>query len=268
MRLIAIFAFALALMTGCGSNPILLDSLSTKQGKNKYCLLLPGKNSTFAGRECKNDELDAKSTPIRDDYINSDMVNTMALAESKGFTTTIIKDPKHLSNVIGRIAFNSDDSTQLLIAMSGECDDKGFIFNLVHMPGMNLVPPGMKLMAKDLIEELSYVRGTKAIIINGCQSGCFVDSASKSPDFKGVVIAACPVGYATTECQRTGTSAVYAGFLGLYRDDPQAIKNLATEKISAGFWFENIRHKISDIGAGGLPISYDVVRYSSSEFLF
>lgn len=261
------FLVVLFILYGCGSNPIVFD-LNARREDNKYCILVKGKNSVYRGQSCSVDDLNAKSEPVIDHYIDGDIVQMMKLAQSKGFSCTIVTSEEAFLDVVRFIATKSDDTTQLLVAMSGEGDDKGFIFNLVRTSAGNFVPPGMRLSARECIAYLCLVKGGKAVIINGCQSGCFVNAAQQNSEFKGVVIAACPVGYATTECQRTGTSAVFAGFLGLYRDDPRAIKNLAMVSISAGFWWENFRHKISDIGAGGLPISYDPIRYCNADFLF
>lgn len=258
----------LVLLCGCGSNPIKFYEVLPEKHGNKYCILVKGRNSTYTGERCSNDELNARSVAIHDPYINNDVSQTMELALSKGYIPYFATSPKELENIIANIARKSNDTTQLLIALSGEGDERGFNFNLVHTKAGNLVPPGMKLTSKDFIDLLRPVKGAKAVVINSCQSGCFVEAARRDTEFKGVVIAACAVGYATTPCQRTGTSAVFAGFLGLYQDDPKAIKNLATESIGAGHWWENFRRQISDIGAGGLDISYSPVIYSTADFLF
>lgn len=268
MRLIGLFILVIVLtLSGCSSAPIDFECKPHRE-KNKYCLLLLGRNSVFSGTRCNNDELDEKSVKIDDPNIANDINQTLILASSKGYVCTLVTSEEQFTKAVDEIIKKSNEETQLLVAMSGEGDERGFIFNLVAIGERHLVPPGKRLLAKQAIAHLSMVKGTKAVVVSACQSGCFVEAARQDPEFKGVVIAACPVGYATTQCNHTGTTALYAGFLGIYQGDCKAIKNLATECISAGFWFENLRHRISDIGAGGLPISYDVVRYSNAEFLF
>lgn len=278
MRLITL-AFILAFI-GCGSEPIQFkDNARTictahnvnifkTSPYNKYLVVVRGYNSTLTG-SCATDNMDARSEEIPDPYTIADIRETIKLATYKDYDVYHADSDLSLEIVLDHIMKVADDNTHLMLAMSGECDAKGFIINLVHTDGgANLVPPGKKLIAEKIIAHLSIIKGVKAVIINGCQSGCFADAARKDPDFNGVVIAACPVGYATTECQRTGTSAIYAGFLGLYQESPTEVKNLITSNISAGFWFENFRHKLSDIAAGGLPISYTPVIFSTTKYLF
>lgn len=276
MRLAIVFTLLLMLF-GCGSNPIVFKEpevgeyrLSVRASpSNKYLIVVRGHNSKLSLDNCEISKIDKRSEEIPDPYTESDIKEISKLASNKGYDVYSSSSDSDLEGLLDSITKVANKDTHIMLAMSGECDNKGFIINLVHTTGgMNLVPPDKKLFAEKIIAHLGLIKGTKAVIVNGCQSGCFADAARKDPDFNGVVIAACAVGYATTECQRTNTSAVYAGFLGLYKDDPLSIKNLSTADISAGFWFENFRHKISDIGAGGLPISYSPVIFSTAEYLF
>ena len=280
--------FFLLVINGCSSQPLqggpdipntVIEIQHFAQSKhNKYALILEGHNSTYkiAGpnQGFDNDRLDRLSQPIKDPCIKRDVSETSKLAISKGYDVYLVRNLEEFDQIAASLELASDDATQLLIAMSGEGDDKGFIFNLVHItdadgtPGPNFVPPGMKLTCNYFAKKLDQIHGTKAIVINACQSGCFAEELRKDTQFQGVVITACPIGYATTDCQKTQTSAIFAGFLGLYQDNPKEIRNLSTAHITAGSWFENFRHKFSDIGAGGLSISYDPVIYSTAEFLF
>lgn len=264
-------------LLGCGSNPIVFEEpavgeyrLSVRAApNNKYLIVVRGHNSTLSLDNCEISKIDKRSVEIIDPYTTTDIKEISKLASNKGYDVYTSDSDSDLEGLLDNINKVANKDTHLMIAMSGECDNKGFIINLVHTAGgMNLVPPDKKLIAEKIIAHLGLIKGVKAVVVNGCQSGCFADAARKDPDFNGVVVAACSVGYATTECQRTGTSAVYAGFLGLYRDEPTSIKNLATSDISAGSWFENFRHKFADIGAGGLPISYSPVIFSTAEYLF
>lgn len=277
-----LFSFiALVSLVGCGSSPIRFRDLSTKETvhqvpnrvrispNNKYLIAIEGHISTLGNGTFTSDTMDSLSEKITDKYVHTDIVETTKLAVSKGYDVYMPDSASSLEELLATIASVSDEHTQLMIAMSGEGDSKGFVINLVKFDsGMSLVPPGKKLYADRVIMLLRPVKGSKAVIINGCQSGCFAEAARKDPEFNGVIIAACPVGYATTECQRTGTTAIYASFLGLYQDNQSDVKNLSTVDISPGHWFENMRHKFSSIGDGGLPISYSAVIYSTSEFPF
>lgn len=241
---------------------------------NKYAIMMAGHNSTCNAKQFLFDELDGLSDPIPDKYIAKDMLDTAQLAYFKGFDVYSVYGVGTLKSLLESIDCVANDKTEILIAMSGEADDKGFIFNLVQMKnkdgsdGPRFVPPGLRLNAVDLIASLSVIPGTKAIVVSGCQSGCFASAARKNQDFKGVVIASCAIGTATTDCEDTGNTALYAGFLRFYKDDTNVVTNLATVDITAGAWFENLRRKFSDVGAGGLPLSFDVIIYSNSDFLF
>jgi hypothetical protein len=133
-----------------------------------------------------------------------------------------------------------------------------------------LVPPDATIDPKGLIAKLGTIKGGHALLLNACESGVFADAAQRDGAFKGVVIAACAVGFATTPHEPTGTSAIYAAFLGLYHDEPAEVKNLATVKIDkAGGTWTNLRHEWSDFwGGGGLPISYHPVVFANADFLF
>ena len=69
---------------------------------------------------------------------------------------------------------------------------------------------------------------SRGSVLNACESGVFAEAAQKNAGFRGVVIAACGTGFATTPHEPTGTSAIYASFLGLYHDDPASVKKRKT----------------------------------------
>ena len=269
------------LITGCASAyyipettnaPIELQNFS-KSKNNKYALIMEGHNSNYQGG-FDTSKLDSLSQPIADPFIKRDISETTKLALSKNYDVYLLHSPSEFEKIANLLHQVADQDTKIIFAMSGEGDEKGFIFNLVHIvdadgsPGPNFVPPGMKLECSHFVEVLSQISGTKAIVINACQSGCFVNALRKDTTFRGVIIAACSVGYATTPCKQTETSAIFAGFLGIYQEDSQIIANLSTAHISSGYWLENWRRKLVDLGAGGLYISYDPVIYSTADFLF
>jgi hypothetical protein len=273
MRLI--LAVVIIFLLGC-STPIKFElpqivtasSLVKRASSNKYLVVIKGHKSYFNGPACPLDKLDEESIKISDDYIETDIRETVKLATSKGYEVYSADSDSGLEAFFDKLVKFSDDQTQLMVAMSGECDSKGFIINLVSAGSFNLVPADKKLIAGKIIAHLGLIKGKKAVIINGCQSGCFADAARKDSDFKGVVITACRIGFATTQCEHTGTSAIYAGFLGLYQDNPKVVNNLATIEIKAGSSFENFRHHLADVGSDGLPISYDPDIYFTSDFNF
>jgi hypothetical protein len=235
----------------------------------QHMVLLRGVVSTVQGGFSTLDDIKTKSMPVNDPYPQADIQQLGLLGKLKNYTVVEVSSVDELYTAIKSIANASTEETQLVIGLSGECDKKGFITNLLKLKnGLNLVPPGCYVYADALIERLGEVKGKSLLIINGCQSGTFADAAKRKVGFTGGVIAACPVGYATTQCEATGTTALYAGVLALYQENPTEVQDLAKVEVSPGRWVENLRHHIADWGASGLPISYDSVSYFTCSFLF
>lgn len=266
---------------GCSNIPLIemppesFESEFKISSTNKYLLLIKGVNSTCSAPQFSLDDLESLSKPILDTYVNHDLTSTAILAQYKNYHVFYSNSRNSTLDFLHKLSLIANDTTQLLVAFSGEGDKEGFIYNLVHLTpmgiqngGIYLIPIGCKITSEEFINQLNIVKGIKAVIINACQSGCFANVAIKSENFKGVIICACPVGFATTTCEHTGTTAIYAGFLGLCFDNFFTTQNLSECKLSAGSWLENLRHKLSDIGGMGLPISYDPVIYATAKFPF
>lgn len=151
MRLIYCI-LTLCLLIGCSSEHINFgintssrpDAIRTKfrqSPTNKYFIAIEGRNSVFNGGSCGVDELDEKSEKILDSFVESDISQTTALALSKGYDIYCETSDGSLEALLDKIVKVSNDRTQLMLVMSGECDDKGFNINLVHTGCANVVPP-------------------------------------------------------------------------------------------------------------------------------
>ncbi len=250
-----------------------------KSPTNRYAVVLHGQEfASPKGRPFQistTDDVRREGTPIPDPFIESDVDQVTRLLVSKGYDVYRADmgeaTPREVEKLIESIGMVSDAETRTFFCYSGEGDKKGLrTRTMVIGEGRRLVPPDATIAPDALIAKLATVKGTKALLLNACESGVFAESARKNPDFQGCVIAACPPGYATTPHEPTGTSAIYAAFLGLYANDPKAVKNLSTARLEkAGGTFTNFAHKWSDFWTGsGLPISYDPVLYSNGDFLF
>jgi len=242
---------------------------------NRYALIIKGESFKPDGSQAliQNAEDLSRGKPIIDPYIDNDVDQMARLALSKGYqvvSASMGSDTvEQLYNRLVELASVSNETTQVLIAYSGEGDKTGWITRRCLVGERSLTTEDCRVKPEKLIQALIGVQGVQALLINACESGCFVEAARKNPDFKGVVVASCSVGFATTPHEPSNLSATYAAFLHQYQDDPSSVKNISTLDLTkAGFWWNNFRHQISDIGAGGLPISYDLVKYSTANFLF
>jgi len=243
--------------------------------RNKYAFVIKGQTFQFNGDRLSFSKADDLCVGDRlvDSYIDNDIDQISRLALCKGYDVYLAEMDKHsvseLRNYLNMVANVSNDATQVLIAYSGEGDKNGWKTRGCIARGNYFTMDVCRIKPEALIWNLADINGSKAVLINACESGCMVEAAQKNPNFKGVIIAACPVGYSTTPHEPSNLSAVYASFLKLYEDDPRQIRNLMNIEISrTGSWFNNLRHKISDIGAGGLPVSYEPVIFANANFLF
>jgi hypothetical protein len=294
---LSMFALAaLATASGCGSTPP-IDLPIPKDARvidvrlggdyvpfqrspmNRYALILSGRDfappSDRAYSIATAEDVRREGTPVRDTFVAADVDQLTRLLVAKGYDVYRFDMgevmPRDVEKVLDRIALVSDERTQTFFAYSGEGDAKGLrTRTLVIAPGRRVVPPDATITPIGLMERLGEIHGPKAVLLNACESGVFADDARRHPEWRGVVIAACPEGYATTPFEPTGTSAICAAFLKLYEGNPTTVKNLATERIEkAGGTWTNFRHKWSDFwGGSGKPISYEPVIYASADFLF
>ena len=250
-----------------------------KSPTNRYAIVLHGQ--VFSAPRDKpfristTEDVKREGTPIPDAFIDSDVDQITRLLVSKGYDVYRADmgevTPADVQTVLESVGMVSDSETHTFFAYSGEGDQRGLrTRSMIVMEGRHLVPPDATIAPDALLAKLATIKGSKALLVNACESGVFAESARKNPDFEGVVIAACAQGYATTPHEPTGTSAIYAAFLGLYSEDPKAVRNLGTVRIEkAGGTWTNLAHKWSDFwSGGGLPISYDPVVYSNGDFLF
>lgn len=246
--------------------------------KNQYAVLMKGQEfappTDRAFRVASLDDVRREGSPIRDPFILNDMDQLTRLLIHKGYDVYRFDlgetAPADVEKVLERIALVADDDTRTFFAYSGEGDSKGLrTRTLVIGPGRRVIPPDATITPAALMKRLSTIRGSHAVLLNACESGIFAEAARRNVEFKGVVVAACPEGFATTPHEPTGTSAIYASFLRLYEGDAKAVKNLAREKIDkAGGTWTNLAHKWSDFWGGvGKPISYEPVIYASADFL-
>jgi len=270
------FALLLTLLVGCGSIPQYRDhKVLMPKITNKYVITLKGQVSNFAGNQCPTNELFKNGTLQKDLYVDGDVAVITSLASLKGYVVLNADSAQDLYSLVDDIAGYSNSHTETIITLSGECSEKGFAAKMVRIQNsMSLISPGELIVPDELLNKIRNISGRKLLIISGCQSGTFVLKAS---DYEKnnmipntVVIGACPVGYATTECQRYGTTALMAGIIKLYPTESSIIDLglIQEEDIKAGDFIENIRHKMSDLFDGGLPISYKVVKFSNTTFKF
>jgi hypothetical protein len=249
-----------------------------KSPTNRYAIVLRGQ--VFAApkgpfRISTTEDVRREGTPIPDAYVESDIDQITRLLVSKGYDVYRADmgevSPSDVAKLIEDIGMVADAGTRTFFAYSGEGDRHGLRTRSMIVEGnRHLVPPDATIVPDALMEKLAIVKGTKALLVNACESGIFADAARKDPDFQGVVVAACAQGYATTPYEPAGTSSIYASFLRLYSDDPTVVRNLSTARIEkAGGTWTNLAHRWSDFwSGGGLPISYDPVVFSNGDFLF
>ena len=246
--------------------------------RNRYAVLIRGQefraDPDRPFRISTNEDVKREGHPVPDPYIAGDQDQLTRLLASKGYDVYRADmgelDAKDVRRLLEKIAILSDGDTQVFVSYSGEGDAKGLRTRTLEIgPGRHLVAPNATLAPDELVGLCSSVRGSTAVLLNACESGVFAEAARKNPDFRGVLIAACGVGFATTPHEPAGTSAIVASFLDLYRDDPGKVTNLSSVRLErAGGRFTNIAHHWSDFwGGAGLPISYLPVVYASADFL-
>ncbi|MBX3466209.1 MAG: hypothetical protein KF878_04840 [Planctomycetes bacterium] len=216
-----------------------------------------------------------KGEAIDDPWVQGDMDQLTRLLLSKGYDVYRLDygrvTPDTLRALLERIVFVSDDETQVLVAYSGEGDSTGLRTRSMRLgQSRHLVPQGTTITPADLFAALEPVQGRKAVLLNACEAGIFAEEAARWGRFEGVVIAACPRGYATTPHEPSGTTAIFAAFLDLYASDPTRVHNLATVEIdrAGGLWTNLAHHWQSLWRGGGKPISYEPVIFASSDFWF
>ncbi len=212
---------------------------------------------------------------LEDPWIAGDMEQLTRLLLNKGYDVYRLDfgevTPAALEELLARIAQAADERTRLFVAYSGEGDDTGLRTRTLRIPtGQHIVPPDVTIRPADLFEMLAPIRGDKALLLNACEAGVFADAAPSAPEFRGVVIAACGRGFATTPHEPAGTTAIYAAFLELYGREPERELNLATVEIErAGGLWTNLAHHWNELWSpAGLPISYEPAVYVSGDFWF
>jgi len=255
----------LIFLSGCANPPI---TIPIKQEyirnefkpslKNKYAILISSRL------------FDAQSQEIEDPYIKTDLDQMRRLLTNKNYDVyqpdILQTSVAGLWKLIENIIVHSNDKTKLFILYSGEGDSTGLrtIGQWVTSNRL-LIPPRVTITPSMLFTYLKAVKGSKAVLINACESGVFPNAIDR---FKGVVIAACDKGHATTPYEWWGTTAIVAAFLRLYEDDPSKIIDLAEADIgAAGGWWYNFMHRVM-FAHPKLKLSYDPVIYRGSSFKF
>jgi hypothetical protein len=244
---------------------------------NRYALVMSGR--VFAPPEHRfaissaDDVLAGKS--LDDPWVRGDTEQLTKLLLNKGYDVYQLDfgqvTPRALEQLLGRLAYVSNEDTHLFFAYSGEGDSRGLRTRTLRSANGGLVvPPGVTVEPKLLFSQLARIRGRKALLINSCEAGIFAEEAPLWSEFAGVVITACRRGFATTPHEPSGTTAIFAAFLDLYGDDPQARQNLATVEIerAGGLWTNLAHHWQAMWGSSGLPISYEPLIYVSEDYWF
>lgn len=244
---------------------------------NRYALVMNGRvfqpPADGSGVSDADDLL--KGEAIEDPWVAGDMDQLTALLLNKGYDVYRLDfgrvTPDVMRSLLERIVYVSDAETRVLVAYSGEGDSTGLRTRSMRLGGSrHLVPQGTTVTPADLFAGLEPIQGRKAVLLNACEAGIFAEEAAQRGAFDGVVIAACPRGFATTPHEPSGTTAIFAAFLELYADDPARVHNLATVEIdrAGGLWTNLAHHWQSLWRPGGKPISYEPVVFASGDFWF
>lgn len=243
--------------------------------KNKYAFIIRGETFKRDGNFTISSPDDlSQGKRIIDPYIENDIDQISRLALSKGYDVYVSGRQNFVNQLfdyLEKLEQVSNDETQILIAYSGEGDKDGWITQRCLVSDSRFFTmEACRIRPSDLIASLIKVRGKKAILINACESGCFADEAYfKNHEFQGVVISSCAVGFSTTPHEPSNLSATYAAFLSFYQDDPTIVKNLSRlEMTRTGYWWNNFLHQLSDLTDKRLPVSYQPIIYSNTNFLF
>lgn len=245
---------------------------------DRYAILMNGQRFLPAGDGLpvwSADDL-LRGPREEDPWVDGDMEQATRLLLAKGYDVYRIDfgqvTPDVLLGLLDQLSYVCTPDTELFLAYSGEGDSKGLRTRTLTIErGTNLVVPGTTITPPDLFGALSALKGRKAVLINACESGIFAEAARGHPDQVDVVIAACPVGTATTPHEPSGTTAIFAAFLELYEDDPAAVLNLAEVEIdeAGGFW-TNLAHHWQHFWTfgGSKPLSYEPVIAVNGDFWF
>jgi hypothetical protein len=293
------FALAAALILscfGCASQPLAnydpiprgeVRTLDTFQmsARNRYAIVIKGQvfesEAPPGVRQMTPDQVMAlPQRELTDEFVDNDLKRFATLALRKGYdvypievatigTRTVFN---YFHGLLQKIANVSTEETQLFIAYSGEGSKKGLMTQIYQVKDtpIKFTAPGALLDPRMTMLCLSggWIKGAHCLLLNACESGVFAEWAQECP-VAVVVIAACAKGYATTPCEPTGCSALYATFFEQYADDPQAVYNLRNLQWNrVGHCWTNFRHKCSDLFDSGLPISYEPVIYWNVDFPF
>lgn len=244
---------------------------------NRYAVVMSGRRFTppTKGRfsiSTADDVLAGKK--VEDPWVKGDVSQLTKLLLSKGYDVYRMDygqvTPRAMKKLLKRIAFVAKDETKLFVAYSGEGDSTGWRTRAMSIrQNEHIIPPGVTVTPPDLFGALATVRGRKAVLINACEAGVFAEEGAKWAGFRGVVIAACARGFATTPHEPSGTTAIFAAFLELYSDEPSRMRNLATTEIDrAGGLWTNLAHKWKSLWGKGLPLSYKPAIFVSGDFWF
>ncbi len=254
------------LTSGCVATPPISLPIRQKHIRSEF---KPSLNNKYAIL-IRSRLFDAQSKEIKDPYIETDLDQMQRLLTNKSYD---IYQPDILqTSVVGlwklieSISAHSNDKTKLFILYSGEGDSTGLrtIGQFVTSNHL-IVPPNVTITPSMLFVYLKAIKGSKAVLINACESGVFPNAINR---FKGVIIAACDEGYATTPYEWWGTTAIVADFLRLYENDPSKVIDLTKANIgAAGGWWYNFVHRII-FDHPRLKLSYDPVIYRGSSFKF
>lgn len=275
-RLLAVF-FLLTLF-GCASGPVQFEAKPQivrvgdfrKSPKNAYAILMKGQGYLPPKAPIVNANNMHSGEKIRDEFVENDLDSLGQLATLKGFDVYKPKEPVELYGLLGQIASVSNADTRVVFFYSGEGTKKGLWTKFCKLPERVLTHPFYCIEPEMLLNTFSWLKGKQAVVISACESGVFVREAQQVKAFKGVVIASCGEGFATTPCESSQHTALFATFLHKYEDEPSTIRNLATIELGrVGELITNQRHLWVDFwSGGGLPISYASEVYSTADFLF
>lgn len=240
---------------------------------NRYALLMSGRvfEPPRDGRLVATPDDLQRGRPLEDPWVAGDVAQLERLLLAKGYDVYRLDlgqvGVETALALLGRLAAVSDAETRTFLAYSGEGDARGLRTRAMRIaPGRLVLPAASTLEPAALFDALARLAGSKAVLINACESGVFAEAAAARGDLDGVVIAACPRGTTTTPHEPAGTTAIVAAFLELYASDPARVLDLSRVDLprAGGFW-TNLLHHLQHWRAER-PLSYDPVIYRGGRF--
>lgn len=208
---------------------------------------------------------------INDDYQRGDVDQMQRLLTNKQYSTYVCDFAHHslvdLKSLMKMISLSSNDQTQLMVCYVGEEANSGFGAVGIKKNGAIIYLPDAYMSVQQFYEMFSDYRGESCVIIGACRSGKFTNSDVIPMNYRGVVIAACDSDSKTTPYEPDEMTAIYAGFLDWYDDDPSEVYDLSQLDFKSGGWLCNWWHQLNNL-FGQWKISYEPVVVQKGSFRF